>query len=713
MAAEDIFDVLHYDALTFYLYDDLNDSWRLLHQEGVRDSARLLPVTQLTDSAVCRAREFMENRRGAVYTSVDPAKDPVLRGRFAREEGIRTTVLVRLNLQQRFLGIMFVNFRALRRLDWAETEYMKRVAVELSVVLSNAVRIEKEGRRLAGLSALRESVEMLVGFLGDGQTLYDSIAEAARVLLGATHAILFRSGDSGELRLSSYSGGEPDFTHRYDVSRDGVEASALKCDQQRVITDIQHNAHSRAKVHPSLVEAGIDVLGCWSLMPRGDSPHLLVLLFDRKPDDLHELAEAAQILAKAAQVAIDNSRSLANVEAATRQAVEELNALTRVQSRLAAAAGTDELLELVFASLVELTRAPQACVALYDKEAEILRLVKHTGLQPGAPSEIPKNRCLAGLAVETGLPIVVSNERDLQQYEDRFAHVLNERSRSCIIVPAGWGSEWLALLVVESDENDAFGAHELGFMKRLAPTVAASIHAVREREELAAGGLAQQELAFAKQLLVLRATIMHEVQARLIDARAAAETLSTTEAVASSPEVSAGVQRLLAQLNDGAETMRKRLLAEPELKQPELRPRKPAEILSDAVSASFKREFRVRGIAYEVNALTDELILADDYYLAMAFRELINNSLKYLKTDGSLSITVSISKEGSHVVVRFRDSADATQHGEMPSPPGSEGRGHVILRHIVRRLHGGDIDWQPHESGMEVVLRFPPASDRG
>jgi two-component system sensor histidine kinase BaeS len=142
-----------------------------------------------------------------------------------------------------------------------------------------------------------------------------------------------------------------------------------------------------------------------------------------------------------------------------------------------------------------------------------------------------------------------------------------------------------------------------------------------------------------------------------------------------------------------------------------------AEVAREAVDA-FGERLRERGLKVDAQ-LAPAKVFGDGDRLAQAFRNLLENSLRYTDPGGTLRIGVK--RDAGRVAVEFEDSAPGVAAQAMPHlferffraegsrnrTHGGAGLGLAIVRSIVE-AHGGDIVARASQlGGLSVVIALP------
>jgi len=179
--ADETKQALRCDAVVLFAYDQLIR--KLDHPPtmvGVNDRDKASDAGEvLPNSVVYKILEMEEP-----YIVEDTARDDLFKTRrFARDEGIRTCVAIPLKIQTQKTGVMFVNYRWLRRISSDEEANIRLFANQAAVAIGNAQLHERVTKRVRALEAIHETGVAVTGTLELNEILH-RIAEQAWHLAG-------------------------------------------------------------------------------------------------------------------------------------------------------------------------------------------------------------------------------------------------------------------------------------------------------------------------------------------------------------------------------------------------------------------------------------------------------------------------------------------------------------------------------------------------
>jgi two-component system sensor histidine kinase KdpD len=287
------------------------------------------------------------------------------------------------------------------------------------------------------------------------------------------------------------------------------------------------------------------------------------------------------------------------------------------------------------------------------------------------------------------------------------------RGDDVLIAPVGIGNHRAGSLAVQglSLSSEALDA--------LLNLVAIAFERVRTQQAANRAEAARQSEEFKSTLLD---AITHEFKTPLTAIKAASTSILTDV-----PAVSPHVNELAAIINDGADRLNllvtdavRMAQMDASMMQLELRPIDAGEFIHRAF-AVFRSRWEDRAVQFHI---PDHLppISADPDLASMAFRQVIDNALKYSPPGTPLSIAAEAN--GTMITIRVRDYGPGITEperklifdrfyrrpGVREHVPGS-GLGLYVAREIAR-AHGGDL-WAENapESGAEFSLTLLKASE--
>ncbi|NJN53754.1 MAG: GAF domain-containing protein [Anaerolineae bacterium] len=179
--AAGIYRAWHCDLVTIHVYDPVRDLLippptvcGVLHEEVEPD---------MQPSRV--VRNLLERGPKLIVTE-DTLADPLFAtSRFRQQEEIVSCVVVRLQMSQQTVGMLFINYRKPHHFTEDELRHIELSANQAAVAIHNAQLFERQQRRTAALQALYQAGQAVTGSLNQQQIL-DDIAEQAWRLVSFT-----------------------------------------------------------------------------------------------------------------------------------------------------------------------------------------------------------------------------------------------------------------------------------------------------------------------------------------------------------------------------------------------------------------------------------------------------------------------------------------------------------------------------------------------
>ncbi|NQT74387.1 MAG: HAMP domain-containing protein [Chloroflexi bacterium] len=130
---------------------------------------------------------------------------------------------------------------------------------------------------------------------------------------------------------------------------------------------------------------------------------------------------------------------------------------------------------------------------------------------------------------------------------------------------------------------------------------------------------------------------------------------------------------------------------------------------------------REKGLKFEFGSIEDVTVRGDNSGLRQLFLNLLNNSIRYTPSGGS--ITISLAKEGNQAIASLTDTGIGIPEDEIPNvferfyrvdkarsrADGGSGLGLAICKHIAE-VHGGSVEVESRQGeGSTFSVRLPIA----
>ncbi len=398
-----------------------------------------------------------------------------------RAEGLRTLVLIGLQVKDRPYGTLMMASRVVRTFDPNELRMMLAVGNQISVAFENYFLHRAAERHNQELGVLHRVTEELGATFDLGAQL-QILRRELNGLLGATNfSMAFRDPDGGRLEtVTPINGGAPDGEARADELAEYVlrSRSPLKID------------HKFPEVARSLGLASFDPkIRTWAGVPINFSDGSMGVL--AVADFQHERAlderqfKLLQLLASEAAVAIENARLFQREQRRARH-LALLNELGRKATEVLSPSDLlSDICQQVHSSFgYELARFETV-----DQESGELVVEA----QEGYGTELVGRRFkmgegLSGEAAQSGVPVLAN----VVDQDERYIPI-HEGVRSALSLPLSYRNEKLGVLSIESLKERSFTQQDVLTWQTLAEQLAVALHNARAfqvaREQAITDGL--------------------------------------------------------------------------------------------------------------------------------------------------------------------------------------------------------------------------------
>lgn len=125
-------EVLGTNAIVIYSYEQETCQFQLEYQCGVNKPEMILGPIIPEKSVKLKAIEKGE------YFASDSENDPIMGGNFVKREGIKSSVVLPLKVEDKTIGVMFVNYRSKHSFSKEEETIHKLFAFQIAVAIKNA-----------------------------------------------------------------------------------------------------------------------------------------------------------------------------------------------------------------------------------------------------------------------------------------------------------------------------------------------------------------------------------------------------------------------------------------------------------------------------------------------------------------------------------------------------------------------------------------------
>jgi len=467
--------VLLCDAVTLYTYDQARDEFGFPPaMVGVRDTAGVLKLGSAgRDSAVRRILALAE-----AYVAEDARSDPVAGSSFVQREDIKSSVGIPLNVGDRKVGVMFVNYRSHHRFTDEELTNIELFANQAAVAIRNAQLYEETTRRANALEALYEASQAVTGTLTHNAILDHivHIVEQAWRLAEPrgekTHFSHLALVDGNHIKFVAAHppGALTTIREKIDLESDvpiGIMGRVVLTGHSQLVGNVLENrdyieidpyVHSQLSVP---MQMGEQVIGVISV------EHPDYNAFDE------EDRQALESLAAQAAIAIENARLY---EREQRRACEA-EAMVQVGQAINSTLDLDEILETVAKNAPPLLGLDDGMSTIFLVDEKTGDFVRSTRVPPRKDGEGPRQSGgLTSLVIETGEPIIIP---DVRRDSRVRASVVEGGVRSFIGVPLKVKERTIGVLFASAFCHCDFTQHDVEMLSSLANQAAVAIENAR------------------------------------------------------------------------------------------------------------------------------------------------------------------------------------------------------------------------------------------
>ncbi|HPO87483.1 MAG TPA: GAF domain-containing protein [Candidatus Hydrogenedentes bacterium] len=403
-------DALHCDVVTLYTYDQDQDEFSFPPtMVGVEKKTGVLKLGRVADQSVIRNILALEE----AHVAEDASSDSLMQGPFVIRENIKSSVGIPLQVGDRKVGVMFVNYRSHHRFTTDESTNIVLFANQAAVAIRNAQLHSETKKRAETLAGLYKAGKAITSTLAVNEVL-TRIAEQALHIVGTdsqkgcfSHVALldgdilrFVAGFPLEI-IDDLKQNVGEINLQRDTQK-GIAGLAVITGQSKNELDVSNdpnwiplreniNIHSQLSVPLKIGEQIIGVLSIEHPQPavfgEGDVKNV-------------------ESLAAQAAVAIENAR-LYN---AAKQRTNNLDAILRISQTAISSLELAHILNATCRAAVELLKVDHSGLVLFDQALTIGKVLAEYPKLGAAGVDFP----LHGVPVEERLiatkkPIMVPN----------------------------------------------------------------------------------------------------------------------------------------------------------------------------------------------------------------------------------------------------------------------------------------------------------------
>jgi GAF domain-containing protein/HAMP domain-containing protein len=429
----------------------------------------------------------------------DVSADPRLTRMVVREEGLHSLACVPIGSKGKVLGVLFAVTRGYREFTDQDVGLLTAIGHQVGVAIENARLFEAERWRRQQATLLAEMAKLTSGTLDPDEVLHLT-AEYAVDIFKVDHCLICLCDESeGTLQCAIERGfsSQVSAAIRQTAFRpsDRIRQVVLEDLQPLIIEDVLANPHviSQDTVMPELesillvpIEVGGRRLGIMLLGTRQPKQHRFT------PDE----GELALAMANQAGLAIESARLF---EAEQRRA-EQFRVISQVGRRITSILAVDDLLVQMARLIREAFNYDQVGFALIEGNEAVCK----AGAGPfwDDPQFQPVRlkvgqEGITGWVAATGQPLLVP---DVSQEPRHYSLPQASETRSELAMPLKSKDAVIGVLIVMSDQRDAFDESDLAVLQALANQAAIAIENARLYEQAQQVAVLEERQRLARDL---------------------------------------------------------------------------------------------------------------------------------------------------------------------------------------------------------------------
>lgn len=274
--------------------------------------------------------------------------------------------------------------------------------------------------------------------------------------------IAIRVGDAFRIEASLNASPEKN-NNVISIQDDAVLTEIMANREGIILDDITKSAKLRLKLKAA------KPVKAWMILPILIGQQVIGLIFYGShragtftPQDLRRVVSLVNRIAHGVEIAV--------VFAETARYLQQMALLNELASAASGGVDVDEVANRVRRMLMRTFRTGMVTVLLLSSDGRTLR--EFSDQNHEAPLVIPIENSLAGVVVETGMPVRVGDTSDIP---DNIKHDTGIRSQ--MAVPLKYRGEVMGFLTVADDRPEkTFSPDDVQLLELLAPQVAVSIH---------------------------------------------------------------------------------------------------------------------------------------------------------------------------------------------------------------------------------------------
>ena len=459
--------------------------------------------------------------------------------------------------------------------------------------------------------------------------------------------------------------------HKIEIGKEGVEGWVAETRKALRVDDVRREPWMKwyvASVPDTRSELSVPLL----------LDEELIGIFDLQSPRVGEFDEDDErlITSLAGQVVV----ALRNAEQ-----YQALVSIYDVGKMIAASSSTEQILQLILNEGMEKTGAHSASARQLDRTERHLRLLVRRGKET-EKSRIPirVGKGIVGTAAKEKRTISVADVNKDHRYLMFFPGTKSE-----VAVPMVDPQDKLvAVLNFEHSRLDAFEPEDIRFIQSLASIGAVAIERVEKNQELRKAKEQLDAVNAIFWLTMIRGSWLHAVNQKTHAIRVAVDLIK------SNPSITR--ENLVETLDTVDELACMITKAAPEFPSEDTEGAVSMEVILDSVVRESWHERKDIEVDFEMPSGPLPFVMASSAWLALAFKNVIRNSLTAMPSGGTLNITCKKSSRGIDVIIKdtgcgVQKAIQKRLFAEPTSGTRGSGMGLLITKNVMLK-YGGNIE---------------------
>jgi signal transduction histidine kinase len=546
---------------------------------------------------------------------------------------IGAIMLVPLNTGAETIGVIVLASRLSNQVFSSEQmNLMQAISDQAAGAIVKARLLQETERRARQLTTLNELTRQLTSTLALAPLLENVLRNSVEILNCEAGSLLMVDEETQELVFRVALGPvAEDLLNKRLAPGTGVVGKAVDTRQPQIVnnvadtpdwfskTDEQTGFRTRSLLVVPLIVKN-EILGVIEVLNRLDG-----LPFSKNDQDILS-AFAAQ-----ASVALENANLYTRTDQALADRVEELSVMQRIDRELNTSLDLQRAMRITLTWALRQSNAQAGLIGLV--QAEGIRIVESEGYQP-EQLETYKKTLLP--ATFYGIDSVLANGQPLQTILKPGQTGIAAQTRSQIIIPVLREQDAIALLLLESTQDNLLNENEMNFLMRLSDHASIALVNGQLYAEVQSANVAKSEFV---------SFVAHELKNPMTSIKGYTELLAAG-AVGAVNEAQAGflgtirsnidrMNTLVSDLNDLSKIEAGRLRLD-------FRAVKIIEIVEEAVRSTKRQiEDKQQSLIIELDKDLPQ-VWADTTRLSQVVVNLVSNAHKYTEAGGAITVAAEV-----------------------------------------------------------------------